>query len=79
MFDHDRSAARGEMAPRKLVIFKHETALGNAPAYKLFETVSVAPCDGKPPRDFGDYADGIVSPPDGPLDGFPDVTVINKL
>src|SRR5205823_7810634 len=36
MFEHDRSAARGEMASRKLVIFKHANALGNAPAHSLF-------------------------------------------
>jgi CRISPR-associated protein Csd2 len=41
MFDHDRSASRGTMAPQKLVVFKHQTALGNAPAHKLFERVSV--------------------------------------
>lgn len=41
MFDHDRSAARGEMSARKLLVFKHDTALGNAPAHKLFELVSV--------------------------------------
>jgi CRISPR-associated protein Csd2 len=42
MFDNDRSAARGTMAPQKLVIFKHVSALGNAPAHKLFERVTVA-------------------------------------
>jgi len=36
MFDHDRSASRGTMAPQKLVVFKHQSALGNAPAHKLF-------------------------------------------
>ena len=41
MFDHDRSAARGEMAPRRLVVFRHESPLGNAPAHSLFERVSV--------------------------------------
>ncbi|MCC6486234.1 MAG: type I-C CRISPR-associated protein Cas7/Csd2 [Candidatus Hydrogenedentes bacterium] len=41
MFDHDRSASRGTMAPQKLAVFKHATALGNAPAHKLFERVSV--------------------------------------
>ena len=41
MFEHDRSAARGEMAARKLVLFKHGSALGNAPAHKLFELVEV--------------------------------------
>lgn len=41
MFDHDRSASRGTMAPQKLVVFKHQSPLGNAPAHKLFERVSV--------------------------------------
>ncbi len=41
MFDHDRSAARGEMAARRLVLFEHETALGNAAAHRLFERVAV--------------------------------------
>ncbi len=39
MFDHDRSAARGEMASRKLIIFRHESALGNAQAQSLFDRV----------------------------------------
>ena len=39
MFEHDRSAARGEMASRKLVIFRHATALGNAHAHMLFDRV----------------------------------------
>ena len=41
MFDHDRSAARGEMAPRRLVVFRHASPLGNAPAHRLFERVNV--------------------------------------
>ncbi|MBY3433282.1 type I-C CRISPR-associated protein Cas7/Csd2 [Rhizobium laguerreae] len=41
MFDHDRSAARGEMSNRTLVVFKHDSKLGNAPANKLFELVTV--------------------------------------
>lgn len=41
MFDHDRSAARGEMAARRLILFEHETALGNAAAHRLFERVTV--------------------------------------
>ncbi len=41
MFEHDHSAARGNMAVRELIIFKHDTELGCAPAYKLFKTVSV--------------------------------------
>jgi CRISPR-associated protein Csd2 len=39
MFDHDRSAARGEMATRKLILFRHESALGNAQAQSLFDRV----------------------------------------
>ncbi|MDY0885306.1 type I-C CRISPR-associated protein Cas7/Csd2 [Dongia soli] len=41
MFEHDRSAARGEMASRKLIVFKHASALGNASAHKLFERVRI--------------------------------------
>ena len=41
MFDHDRSAARGEMTARRLILFKHASALGNAPAHRLFERVTV--------------------------------------
>ena len=42
MFDHDRSAARGEMSTRGLYVFKHDSELGNAPAYALFERLKVA-------------------------------------
>ncbi len=41
MFDHDRSAARGEMSARRLIVFKHQSAIGNAPAHRLFERVTV--------------------------------------
>lgn len=41
MFEHDRSAARGEMATRKLIVFKHDNALGSAPAHSLFERVRI--------------------------------------
>jgi CRISPR-associated protein Csd2 len=41
MFEHDRSAARGEMASRQLIIFKHATALGNASAHSLFDRVKI--------------------------------------
>ncbi|MBI5780408.1 MAG: type I-C CRISPR-associated protein Cas7/Csd2 [Rhodocyclales bacterium] len=40
-FEHDRSAARGEMATRALIVFEHESKLGNAPAYALFERVQI--------------------------------------
>jgi CRISPR-associated protein Csd2 len=57
MFEHDRSAARGEMAARKLIVFEHESAMGNAPAHKLFETVEVKRSNGDdmPARRFADY------------------------
>lgn len=41
MFDHDRSAARGEMTARRLILFKHASALGNAPAHRLFDRVTL--------------------------------------
>jgi CRISPR-associated protein Csd2 len=68
MFEHDRSAARGEMAMRKAIAFKHANALGNAPAHALFERVRVGRnidgefrtidrrLDNQPPaRQFSDY------------------------
>jgi CRISPR-associated protein Csd2 len=56
MFDHDRSASRGTMAPQKLVVFKHQSALGNAPAHKLFERVAARRKPGvNAPRAFLDY------------------------
>ncbi len=58
MFDHDRSAARGEMAARNLIVFKHDSELGNSPAHKLFDLVSVDRSNGSdsPARSFSDYA-----------------------
>ena len=56
MFDHDRSASRGAMAPQRLVVFKHQSMLGNAPAHKLFERVTVRRRQGVAvPRAFSDY------------------------
>lgn len=56
MFDQDHSAARGMMATRKLVIFKHSSALGNAPSHALFDLVSIAKKEGVAvPRKFADY------------------------
>lgn len=54
MFEHDRSAARGEMATRGLYVFKHESELGNAPAHALFERIQVNK-NAEVPRSFGDY------------------------
>ncbi len=56
MFEHDHSAARGKMAVRSLIVFKHDSDLGNAPSHKLFEMVKVERNDGVVvPRGFGDY------------------------
>ncbi len=57
MFDHDHSAARGKMAARKLFVFKHETALGNAPAHALFDLIEVLRSGDPmiPARSFADY------------------------
>jgi CRISPR-associated protein Csd2 len=61
MFEHDRSAARGVMSARKLIVFEHDSALGSYPAHKLFDRVRChrARVDGsasmKPPRGFDDY------------------------
>lgn len=58
MFEHDHSAARGKMAVRELIVFKHDSELGNAPAWKLFDTVEVRrkhPDDSMPARSFQDY------------------------
>jgi CRISPR-associated protein Csd2 len=88
MFEHDRSAARGEMAVRKLIVFKHDCALGKAPAHALFDRVKVGrnidgtfkpigdqSYDNRPPaRAFGDYMVEIDKT------GLPDgVTIIERL
>lgn len=56
MFEDDRSAARGMMAVRSLIAFKHDSILGNAPAYQLFDAVSTKKREGvDSPRSFTDY------------------------
>lgn len=58
MFEHDHSAARGEMVVRKLVVFKHNDALGNMPSHKLFERVAIDRIkgeEGTPASSFDDY------------------------
>lgn len=56
MFEHDHSAARGKMAVRKLIIFKHDNELGCAPAHRLFDGVKVIKKDGvEVPRSYADY------------------------
>ena len=64
MFEHDRSAARGEMAARKLIVFKHDSALGSQPAHKLFDAVKVERVNGEsgtPASGFDDYKISVVS------------------
>lgn len=56
MFEHDRSAARGEMTTRGLYVFKHESELGNASAHKLFELIQIKKNSKEPARDFNDYS-----------------------
>jgi CRISPR-associated protein Csd2 len=87
MFEHDRSAARGEMATRKLIVFKHGSALGNAPAHALFDRIRVGRSidgafrkidrrlDNYPPaREFSDYAIEI------DRDGLPEgVEIVERL
>lgn len=55
MFDMDRSAARGLMSAQKLIVFKHDSILGNAPANKLFDLVKVNKIGNGVPRCFADY------------------------
>jgi len=75
MFEHDHSAARGKMATRKLIIFKHASDLGNAPSHLLFDRISVAAKpDVTTPRSFTDYTVTINQ------DNLPDgVELIEKL
>ena len=56
MFEHDHSAARGKMAVRELIVFKHSKELGDCPAYKLFDAVEVKrKADVQYPRKYQDY------------------------
>lgn len=55
MFDTDRSAARGLMSAQKLIVFKHDSILGNAPANKLFDRVKIERVTSSAPRSFSDY------------------------
>lgn len=75
MFEHDRSAARGMMATRGLYVFEHSTALGNAPAYSLFDRITVnrKNISSGPARSFDDY---IVNVNDNNLD---QVNLVRKL
>lgn len=79
MFEHDRSAARSEMATRGLYVFKHESELGNAPAHKLFDLIQIKRANGSdgPPRGFGDYS--VTTPEEGLVKGFTGVSFIKKV
>lgn len=73
MFDVDRSAARGLMSAQKLIVFKHDSELGNAPANKLFDRVKVEKiCDGAP-RSFADYTVTIDK------EGLPETITVEEL
>lgn len=75
MFEHDRSAARGEMSTRGLYVFKHESELGNAHAHALFDRIAIKRKDGVDvPRSFGDY---VVSVDDASLPNG--VTLIRRV
>jgi CRISPR-associated protein Csd2 len=76
MFDHDHSAARGKMNARKLIVFKHASKLGNAPAHKLFDLVKVQRVGdtSTPARAFSDYTVSIAR--DGKPEG---IEIIEKL
>lgn len=74
MFEHDRSAARGLMGTRKLIIFEHSSKMGDVSVQKLFDAITVKRMDeGKPARDFSDYSVSIAK------DNIPpSVTLIEK-
>jgi CRISPR-associated protein Csd2 len=74
MFESDRSAARGMMSSRKLIVFKHRDKLGNAPAHQLFDLVNISRAEGSkgPARSFNDYSVSVGNAPEG-------VEVIEKL
>lgn len=73
MFEHDRSAARGEMSTRGLYIFKHDSELGNAPAYSLFDRIQPKLKEGVAvPRSFEDYQVSVIE------DGMPSGVTIER-
>lgn len=82
MFEHDRSAARGQMSTRGLYVFEHESELGNAPAHALFDRLLVTPtAPGTPARDFAAYAvtfDGQVLEPGRTVQAAPGVMLTRR-
>lgn len=76
MFENDHSAARGKMAVRELIIFKHDSELGNAPAWKLFDSVKISrknENDPTPARTYSDYTVTVDT------DGLPDGVACTRL
>ncbi|MDR0484160.1 MAG: type I-C CRISPR-associated protein Cas7/Csd2 [Alphaproteobacteria bacterium] len=74
LFEHDHSAARGKMTMRKIIVFKHESKLGNAPSHKLFDLIQVAKkADVEAPRSFTDYTININK------ETIPGVEIIEKM
>lgn len=67
MFEHDHSAARGKMAVRELIVFRHDSELGCAPAWKLFEAVRVRRKDADAPAPARSYQDYAVTVDEGSL------------
>ena len=82
MFEHDRSAARGQMATRGLYVFKHTTELGNAHAHALFDKLKVSSkSPDAPARDFGAYEvlfDGAPMTVGEEREAAPGVTVVRR-
>ncbi len=82
MFEHDRSAARGQMATRGLYVFKHDSELGNAHSHALFDRLTVTASDlAVPARDFGAYSvlfDGQPVPVGQSMPAAPGVTLIRR-
>lgn len=82
MFEHDRSAARGEMSTRGLYVFKHDSELGNAPAHALFDRLQVKPVEaGAVARSFDAYSvafDGQSLAVGQSIQPAPGVTLIRK-
>ncbi|GAA3401720.1 type I-C CRISPR-associated protein Cas7/Csd2 [Paenibacillus hodogayensis] len=56
LFEHDRSASRGQMTVRKLIVFEHSSKLGNAPAHQLLDLIQAVKVSEGPVRSFSDYA-----------------------
>jgi CRISPR-associated protein Csd2 len=82
MFEHDRSAARGQMSTRGLYVFEHDSELGNAPAHALFDRLTVtANAPGTPAREFGAYSvlfDGVALAPQATVQAEPGVKLTRR-